>query len=256
MKKFRTLQRRSNISVDKILRGIVAAQRVGFEHIKLNFVFFNEASRNDLAELIRYVSGKDLTLVLLPVIEAGSHYTLSDLYELLKVYDIEDEETITDREGIQKRLIRLKGDSKVLLRLDELADKKPYTFCRVCVAKKQCREGIFPIRLSANGELIPCLASSAHRISIRNQLAARDMTALQVAFNTIRGWYERFNRNPRLKQIDSERQLFYAHRSNHAAEHIDWNADIILGDRSLITSYVCRWSDMRLTDSKTFNGTS
>lgn len=54
---------------------------------------------------------------------------------------------------------------------------------------------------------------------------------------------EKFNRNPELKNSDSERQLLYAYRSNYAAEHIDWNADIILGDRSLITSYVCRWSD-------------
>lgn len=54
---------------------------------------------------------------------------------------------------------------------------------------------------------------------------------------------EKFNRNPALKQSSYERQFLYAYRSNRAAENIDWDADIILGDRSLITSYVCRWSD-------------
>lgn len=53
----------------------------------------------------------------------------------------------------------------------------------------------------------------------------------------------KFNRNPELKKSSYERQFLYAYRSNYAADHIDWNADIILGDRSLITSYICRWSD-------------
>ena len=53
----------------------------------------------------------------------------------------------------------------------------------------------------------------------------------------------KFNRNPELKKSSYERQFLYAYRSNYAAERIDWNADIILGDRSLITSYVCRWSN-------------
>ena len=190
-KKFRMLQRNSNLSVGKILRGIEAAQQVGFKHIKLNFVFVNEESRSDLKELISYVSGKDLTLVLLPVMEETSYYTLGYLYELLKDYGIEDEEVIADNEGIKKRLIRLKAKSKVLLRMDELAEKRPYIFCVECEESKKCREGIFPIRLSADGELIPCMASSKHRISIRQQLANRDTSALKAAFNKIKGWYSK-----------------------------------------------------------------
>ena len=54
---------------------------------------------------------------------------------------------------------------------------------------------------------------------------------------------EKFNRNPELKKSSYERQFLYAYRSNYAASHVDWSADIILGDRSLVTSYVCRWSD-------------
>ena len=55
-----------------------------------------------------------------------------------------------------------------------------------------------------------------------------------------------FNRHPELKEMLNHRQFLYAYRSNYAAEHIDWDADVILGDRSLITSYVCRWSDSDL----------
>lgn len=34
----------------------------------------------------------------------------------------------------------------------------------------------------------------------------------------------------------------YAKRSNDASKKIDWNSGIVLGDRSLITSYVVKWS--------------
>lgn len=190
-KKFRTLQRRANFSVEKILRGLNEAQLVGFKHIKLNFVFVNEESRNDLTDLLNFINGKDFTLVLLPVIERNSNYTLKELHELLTTYGITGEETITDNEGIKKRLIRLTTNAKVLLREDELAQKKPYAFCDACKMSAHCREGIFPIRLSADGKIIPCLANSEHRISIRRQLAAQDMSALKSVFRKIEGWYNR-----------------------------------------------------------------
>lgn len=52
--------------------------------------------------------------------------------------------------------------------------------------------------------------------------------------------YKFFNRSRFL------RQFLYAHRSNFVAERIDWNADIILGDRSIITSYITRFSESPL----------
>ncbi|MBD5469457.1 MAG: deoxynucleoside kinase [Lachnospiraceae bacterium] len=50
-----------------------------------------------------------------------------------------------------------------------------------------------------------------------------------------------FNRYPKLHQYRFLRLFLYAYRSNYAAKHIDQSSDLILGDRSLITSYVCRW---------------
>ena len=45
-----------------------------------------------------------------------------------------------------------------------------------------------------------------------------------------------------LKHIDGFKERVYARRSNRAARAMDWNAELILGDRSLITSYVTRWN--------------
>ena len=40
---------------------------------------------------------------------------------------------------------------------------------------------------------------------------------------------------------DDLREQLYAHRSNYHASHINWQADMIIGDRSIITSLAVRW---------------
>lgn len=40
---------------------------------------------------------------------------------------------------------------------------------------------------------------------------------------------------------DSYREMLYAERSNYHASCIDWQTDIILGDRSIMTSLAVRW---------------
>ena len=179
----------TDIPISNILKGIEAARNVGFRNIKLNFVYFDESSKQDFEDLISYIKGNDMTLVLLPVISNDIYYGLNDLYELLRVYEIDSEELVTDREGIQKRLIYLKSGAKILLRLDELAENRPYVFCQKCSNSKICREGIFPIRLSAQGELIACMASLEHRISIKNFLKSDDIDSIKDAFSKIDRWY-------------------------------------------------------------------
>ena len=37
------------------------------------------------------------------------------------------------------------------------------------------------------------------------------------------------------------RSILYAHRSNYAAKKVDWGKTLIIGDRSIVISYVIRW---------------
>lgn len=46
---------------------------------------------------------------------------------------------------------------------------------------------------------------------------------------------------PALRQVDLFNEYLYACRSNHAARRADWGKALLLGDRSVITSYVTRW---------------
>lgn len=55
-----------------------------------------------------------------------------------------------------------------------------------------------------------------------------------------------FNRYPGLHKYRFLRMFLYAYRSNNAADDIDWSVDLLLGDRSLITSYICRWTRFNL----------
>ncbi len=55
-----------------------------------------------------------------------------------------------------------------------------------------------------------------------------------------------FNKWPFLDRCRFLQQFLYAHRYSHVAESLDWDVDIFLGDRSLITSYACLWSDSKI----------
>ena len=187
-KRFQSIQGSGAVSVDAILEGISAAKRVGFQNIKMNFVYFDDDSEKDLKELLNFSGECGCTLVVLPVLSKQSFYSLDFLYYKLQSYGIAKEELIVDREGIRKRLIQMKSGAVALLRMDELADRKPYVFCSDCADRKECREGIFPVRVSANGELIPCMASLKHRIPIAHLLADPNEAAIRQAFSTIEGW--------------------------------------------------------------------
>lgn len=180
--RFEAMQCAPGISVAQILEGIERAKQAGFHNIKINFVFSGSNSQADLEDLMAYTREQGLILVLLPVLDKQSFYSLDYLYQLVSQYGIEDEELITDAEGIQKRLICLKSGARILLRVDELGQRRPYLFCAHCETRMDCREGIFPIRLSATGELIPCMASEEHRISILPALQSGDIEQVRSAF--------------------------------------------------------------------------
>ena len=186
--RFQQFRPRNHISVHSITKGIETAQRVGFEGTKINFVFFDKDSKEDLEVLIQFVKEMGLTLVVLPVIDNNNFYSLDDMYNIINSYSILSEEIITDNEGLRKRKINLKEGGSVLLHIDELAEKKPYSFCEQCTNASQCREGIFPIRLSANGELIPCMADMQHRINVSDILHNRNEGGMVDAFREIALW--------------------------------------------------------------------
>ena len=76
---------------------------------------------------------------------------------------------------------------------------------------------------------------------------SHDKRILQVARPTksiegLDSLLERINmRYPTLSRNDIFRIFLYAERSRNATRHIDWSKGLILGDRSIVTSYATRW---------------
>ena len=55
-------------------------------------------------------------------------------------------------------------------------------------------------------------------------------------------WVERlYKKNIFLKNSSFFRAILYALRSKNVAKNTDWKCPLVLGDRSLVTSYVTRW---------------
>ena len=52
--------------------------------------------------------------------------------------------------------------------------------------------------------------------------------------------------NPRLKENRFFRIFLYAQRSNYAAKQAQWDKQLILGERSLMTSYATKWERSKL----------
>ncbi|HEX2946052.1 MAG TPA: radical SAM protein [Clostridia bacterium] len=177
----------------KTLYGIDCALDAGFKNIKINFVYLSPESDLDLIDLLTFAGDRSLTLVILPLISTNKNLedpkiTLEVLYGKLQSFGIQYEEKLVDVEGIEKRLIKLNSGADVLLRIDELAAHQPYSFCKTCPSKNSCREGIFPLRLSSNGTLIPCLAGNQHRISIREAAELGDTAYIRNTIREIRGY--------------------------------------------------------------------
>ena len=192
--KFKYLQGGTPECLDQIIKGIDYAIHVGFKDIKINYVFTGTDSEQELNEMIEFANNRELILVVLPVMknDEDDKISLDYLYETFKQKGIKNEIHYKDDEGINKRIIELMSGAKVLLRMDELKEHYPYVFCHECETKAHCQEGIFPLRLTAAGTLIPCLASENYRINLLDAIQTLDESYIRESFRESRRWkYEK-----------------------------------------------------------------
>lgn len=177
--------------LQRVIDGIDKAIECGYSDLKLNYVWDGPENFSDFISVCGFAAQRNLTVVLLPLMkfgaaEAESQIELNSLYMMLVELGIASEKTITDAEGISKKLVTLKDGAKILIRVEELREKLPFSRCTTCIYKGECREGIFPTRMSANGALHPCLADTTFRIPLLQSVKNRDAEAVRSAFIQIR----------------------------------------------------------------------
>jgi thymidylate kinase len=74
------------------------------------------------------------------------------------------------------------------------------------------------------------------------QRVAYGLVALTRAVPEAQSWPERLSaRLPCLRRLDAWNDYLYTCRANHAAAQAEWDQPLVLGDRSIVTSYATRW---------------
>lgn len=189
--KFRKNNGGTETVLRRVLEGIDEAISCGYTDMKLNYVWDGDEILEDFLKVCGFAAVRGLTVVLLPVLRdklpgQEGDIELKALYAMLQQQGIYAEKMIRDAEGLIKNLVTLNNGAKVLIRMEELKDKFPYQHCGTCTLKSECREGIFPTRLSAKGNIHPCLADTGHKVELLQVIKARNEAAAHNALQYIR----------------------------------------------------------------------
>ena len=177
--------------LDSIVKGIDKAISLGYNDVKINFIYHSTKSENDFLEICNFAAERNLIVVLLPILlinprKEDKIISLDNLYIKLQSFGIISEHSFCDKEGIEKRLIKLCNGATILLRKNELADILPFNSCLGCLLKTKCREGIFPIRITSDGFLLPCLAEGISRIDLKDSIIKKDEELFSKIMNHFR----------------------------------------------------------------------
>lgn len=170
--------------------GIDEAIKVGFDDLKINYVWHHRDRLNDFLAVARFAAERNITVAVLPLLDEYGVQTSDERTNLEMVYNalhglgIREERTTVDGESIRRRLIRLSMGTTVILRMEELGEVGPYAECVSCPKRGECREGIYPVRLSADGVLRPCLAEGRAPTNLYSAIKTRDAEFLRHSLVT------------------------------------------------------------------------
>lgn len=163
-------------------KGIDSALMAGFKDIKINYVICDETDFPDFINVLKFAKGRDLTVVTLPVMKISdglfSAFSLKRLNEEIElIAPIVNKQDITDEAGIIKSLLTTNDGTKILIRKNELNAVTPFSSCKSCLHLSECQEGIFPMRLSSDGILSPCLANYSLRKNVRKIIQEKNINS-------------------------------------------------------------------------------
>ncbi|MFH1531540.1 MAG: GTP 3',8-cyclase MoaA [Pseudomonadota bacterium] len=178
----------------RTLAGIDAALDAGYADLKVNTVFQGEESWSHVEGVCDFAGPRGLVVVLLPMMPYGAEAacdppTLAAVRRRLdERYGIRAAMPVVDGEGIRRERLDLENGAQILLRTEELRDRHPYPACGTCSRSRACREGIFPLRLSACGQLVFCMAGGVPELDIRAALQGSDLDGLRRVLREAAGW--------------------------------------------------------------------
>ncbi len=176
--------------IDRLRDGIDEAIKCGFNNIKINFILNNFDRSDEFEDVLSFARDRCIRVLLLPRLpynmRPGDHvYSFDDLYGFMKGFGIKKEEFITDSEEFSQKLLHLDNGAEVLLRFNTASSKNIFKACSKCSHKDECLEGIFPLRLSASGNLIPCLSRGTDEVMTYDSIKSRDKKQFIKAIKSV-----------------------------------------------------------------------
>lgn len=165
--------------IERLKMGIDVAMKCGFKKIKINFILNNFDRVDEFEEVLSFARDRDIRVLLLPRLPYNMRsndyvYTYEELYSYVKHFGIRKEELITDSGGFSQKLLHLDNGADVLLKHDTASSKNIFKACSKCLRQDECLEGIFPLRLSAYGNLFPCLSKGTGEVMTYNCIKTRN----------------------------------------------------------------------------------
>lgn len=108
---------------------------------------------------------------------------------------------------------------------------------------KSCYICIEGLDASGKGTIIKRLEEDLKTRGYSYQIIAP--TSIQNEKDILERVYKKYKKT--LEKSRVYRMFLYAKRSNRATEYTNWSTDLVIGDRSIVISYVTRWGKTAIT---------
>lgn len=152
---------------------------------KLNYVYSGPEDDDDLRELLTFSAGRGVLVNVLDNLNAD--IGPRRLIALLERWLGGPDEHTRDRDphSLDTTRLRWHGGPWVEIKTEHLGEYAPWTDCTTCERRQTCREGIFALRLTHDGQLRPCMDRSDLGYPLVDELLERGLAA---AIEGLQGW--------------------------------------------------------------------
>lgn len=125
--------------------------------MKVNYVYRAPHDLEDLSALLAWASHTHAVVGLLDELQGELGYDgVAQALRTLRGAPRSIERT-DDPHSLETELWRFDDGLRVELKHQRLGEVAPYRACAQCPARARCKEGIFALRLTHRGEIVPCL---------------------------------------------------------------------------------------------------
>lgn len=131
---------------------------------KVNYVILKNTNEDEFFKVLDFVHENDIVLDVLNYLSEEEenifnfYYSFEEIIKLIeKRYPIVKSNDYVNSNSLPSRRLFLLGGGIVNLKVYQLSQQGYMNSCKNCTKKKYCKEGIAAIRLTAKGDLKPCL---------------------------------------------------------------------------------------------------